>query len=78
MRAAVGQETEFGRAQPSELLIRVSKPSPRSLEQIRITILTAKELGVDIAKEDYSMRPAIIPFTTTAEEQDYNDSLCEQ
>ncbi len=70
MQAAVGQDTEFGRAQPSELLIGVSKPSLRSLEQIRITILTAKELGVDIAKEDYSMRPAIIPFSTTAEEQD--------
>ncbi len=42
----------------------------KNLEQIRITILTAKELGVDIAaKEDYSMRPAIIPFSTTAEEQ---------
>ena len=65
MQAAVGQETEFGRAQPSELLIGVSKPSLRSLEQIRITTLTAKELG-----EDYSMRPAIIPFSTTAEEQD--------
>ncbi len=55
MQAAVGQETEFGRAQPSEL---VSKPSPRSLvEQIRITTLT------DIAaKEDHrpSMRHEII------------------